>query len=156
MATRRRFINVVNENKKTLLEDNYYDNEEIISLINKLMMYYHDDLSEKNFHTEYDEIKYYYIKEISNIHLSKTRGQVLEIYNNLVLYSNRYLRRLKRLPKKINFEICIQLEENISFIKKLINEEYTSEYSKRKLIDKLNNVIKLIEEDNYDMLISHA
>lgn len=155
MATKRRFINIVNENQKKLLEDNYYDNEEIISLINKLMIYYNENIIERKTNTNYEEIKYSYIKEISNIHLAKTSDQVLESYNKLLLCLNRHLRYLRKFSKKANYETYIQLEETAAFVQKLVNEEDTSMHSKRKLVDKLNGIIKIMDE-TYNMLIPHA
>ena len=152
MTSKRRFINVVNENQKKLLEDNYYDNEEIISLIKKLMLYYNEDDMEKKFNTDYEEIKNNYIKEILNIYLAKTSEQILESYNKLLLYLNRHLRILRRFFKKANYEIYNQLEETTTLVQKLVNDKDASTHSKRKLVEKLNDIIKIID-DTYERLV---
>ena len=73
----------------------------------------------------------------------------------MLLYLNRHLRYLRRFSKKSNYEIYIQLKETATFVQKLVNGEDTSIHSKRKLVDKLNGIIKIID-DTYNMLIPHA
>lgn len=119
------------------------------------MIYYNENVTERKTNTNYEEIKYSYIKEISNIHLAKTSEQVLESYNKLLLCLNRHLRYLRRFSKKANYETYIQLEETATFVQKLVNDEDTSMHSKRKLVDKLNGIIKIMDE-TYNMLIPRA
>lgn len=87
-----------------------------------------------------------------NIYLAKTSEQILESYNKLLLYLNRHLRILRSFFKKANYEIYNQLEETTTLVQKLVNDKDASTHSKRKLVEKLNDIIKIID-DTYERLV---
>ena len=144
VTTKRKFINIVNENRKKLLDGNYYDNDEIISLMNELIIYCYEDITERKFNIDNEEIKNNYIQEILNIYTAKTREQLLECYNKLILQLNKHLKNLGKFNKKTIYEIYTKLEKTMAFVQKLVNDNDTSMNSKRKLVDKLYDIVKSI------------
>ena len=115
VTTKRKFINIVNENRKKLLDGNYYDNDEIISLMNELIIYCYEDITERKFNIDNEEIKNNYIQEILNIYTAKTREQLLECYNKLILQLNKHLKNLGKFNKKTIYEIYTKLEKTMAF-----------------------------------------
>lgn len=146
ITTKIKLMDTINENK--------YDNEEIIGLINNLMTYHNMNVEESKTNPSYTKIKYRYVKEISNIYLAKTSEQILESYNNVLLLLNRQFKTFRRMSNTTDFEMLIQLEDAINYVEKLIRNSDISMKSSRKLIDKLNSIVKSIDE--YDVLNSHT
>lgn len=141
LANKINFIKVIDENKNKFLENDFYDKEIFISIIDKILSFCNRNSTLNRININYDEINHVFRSLISDIYLSQTSEQLLKVYIKVQLNLKLYIQRLEKVDYTIYSRLCLAFD----LTQELINNKVTSVRGKRKLVDLLSGIVELLE-----------
>ena len=135
------YTNALYNFEHNMIEDTYYDKEDLINLLDSLK-YKNTSYRETSNHK--NDYIYIYQAEIQILKYSKGKLEIMAVYKELVAIVKQHIKQLDDFFSRKYHTLYLSLTNILDFLQDLIEKNDIRQSAKNDIIDKLEEIIKLL------------